>query len=80
MKTETAQIAFDLAGIALSAGSACSSGKVGDSHVLEAMGFGEYGCALRLSIGPETGETDLGRFATAVKTVVARREKNDRAA
>ncbi|MCO0638035.1 aminotransferase class V-fold PLP-dependent enzyme, partial [Lutimaribacter sp. EGI FJ00014] len=40
MKAETAQIAFDLAGIALSAGSACSSGKVGPSHVLQAMGFG----------------------------------------
>src|SRR5690606_34937464 len=35
MKAETAQIAFDLAGVALSAGSACSSGKVGPSHVLK---------------------------------------------
>ena len=37
MKAETAQIAFDLAGVALSAGSACSSGKVGPSHVLKAV-------------------------------------------
>jgi cysteine desulfurase len=38
LKAETMQIAFDLAGIAVSAGSACSSGKVGRSHVLTAMG------------------------------------------
>src|SRR5438445_8358132 len=37
IKAETAQIAFDLVGVALSAGSACSSGKVGPSHVLKAM-------------------------------------------
>ena len=38
LKAETGQIAFDLEGVALSAGSACSSGKVGQSHVLSAMG------------------------------------------
>ena len=51
MKAETAQIAFDLAGVALSAGSACSSGKVGPSHVLKAMGHGDNDGALRVSIG-----------------------------
>jgi hypothetical protein len=40
LKAETAVIGFDLAGIAVSSGSACSSGKVQPSHVLEAMGFG----------------------------------------
>ena len=50
LKAETAQIAFDLAGVALSAGSACSSGKVGPSHVLKAMGYDNDG-ALRVSIG-----------------------------
>ena len=37
LKAETALIAFDLEGVAVSSGSACSSGKVGSSHVLKAM-------------------------------------------
>lgn len=73
MKAETLQIAFDLAGIALSAGSACSSGKVGPSHVLEAMGHGTHAGALRVSIGPETGEDDLAAFRAALATIAARR-------
>jgi cysteine desulfurase len=72
MKAETAQIAFDLAGVALSAGSACSSGKVGPSHVLRAMGFGETG-ALRVSIGPETGERELTVFSAALQEIARRR-------
>ncbi len=80
MKAETAQIVFDLAGIALSAGSACSSGKVGDSHVLAAMGLGRFGSALRLSIGPETGDEELDLFETAVKGIALRRANSDRAA
>ncbi len=80
LKTETAQIAFDLAGVALSAGSACSSGKVGDSHVLAAMGLGEYKNALRLSIGHVTGEADLKLFEEAVGGIAARKAKSDQAA
>ena len=56
IKAETAQIAFDLAGVALSAGSACSSGKVGPSHVLKAMGRGDDAGALRVSIGHATSD------------------------
>ena len=59
MKAETAQIAFDLAGVALSAGSACSSGKVGPSHVLKAMGLGDDAGALRVSIGHATGDAEI---------------------
>ena len=46
-------IAFDLAGFSLSAGSACSSGKVGPSHVLAAMGVAndEASTAIRISLG-----------------------------
>ena len=80
LKTETAQIAFDLAGIALSAGSACSSGKVGDSHVLAAMGYGEAGSALRLSIGQATGERELSLFEKALETIALRRARGSRAA
>lgn len=76
MKAETVQIAFDLAGIALSAGSACSSGKVGPSHVLKAMGFGEAAGALRVSIGPGTTEGEIERFAAALEKIVRRKEKS----
>lgn len=79
MKAETMQIAFDLAGIALSAGSACSSGKVGPSHVLEAMGFGFLPGALRVSIGRETGEAELQAFELALKSIAARRGKGQAA-
>jgi cysteine desulfurase len=73
MKAETMQIGFDLAGVALSAGSACSSGKVGPSHVLKAMGFGDNDGALRVSIGHRTGESDIELFRTALTGILARR-------
>lgn len=80
VKAETAQIAFDLAGIAVSAGSACSSGKVGPSHVLKAMGKGDSVGALRVSIGRETGEDDLARFAEALADIAGRRAVPSQAA
>jgi len=80
IKAETAQIAFDLAGIALSAGSACSSGKVGPSHVLKAMGQGAVAGALRVSIGRETTLDDIDAFTIALKALVARRVGSERAA
>ncbi|MDP3899198.1 MAG: aminotransferase class V-fold PLP-dependent enzyme, partial [Mesorhizobium sp.] len=80
IKAETAQIAFDLAGISLSAGSACSSGKVGPSHVLKAMGHGAHGGALRVSIGGDTTEADIAGFAAALDAIVARRSERTKAA
>jgi cysteine desulfurase len=61
LKAETAVIGFDLAGIAVSSGSACSSGRVQPSHVLEAMGFGPELArgAVRLSLGWSTTEEDI---------------------
>jgi cysteine desulfurase len=61
LKAETAVIGFDLEGIAVSSGSACSSGKVQPSHVLEAMGFGAEPAkgAVRLSLGWSTTEADI---------------------
>ena len=66
-KGETQVMQMDLAGFAVSAGSACSSGKVRASRVLRAMGFDEVAaaCALRISLGPETTEEQVLRFADA---------------
>ena len=80
VKAETAQIAFDLAEVSLSAGSACSSGKVGASHVLKAMGVaGDLG-ALRVSIGRQTSEAELGAFRAALAGIMERRAAREKAA
>jgi cysteine desulfurase len=61
LRAETAVIGFDLAGVAVSSGSACSSGKVQPSHVLEAMEVGPELAkgAVRLSLGWSTSEADI---------------------
>ena len=63
-KGETQVMQMDLAGLAVSAGSACSSGKVKSSRVLMAMGYSEAdaACALRVSLGPTTSEEDVMMF------------------
>lgn len=72
MKAETAIIALDLNGIAVSSGAACSSGKVQESHVLAAMGVaGALGRgAVRVSVGYSTTETEIDRFLETWKTLV----------
>jgi cysteine desulfurase len=71
---ETLLIALDLAGVAVSSGSACSSGKVAPSHVLAAMGVPPAiaKCALRISFGWESAEKDLDSFARAWAIVLSR--------
>ncbi len=66
-KAETQVMQMDLAGFAISAGSACSSGKVRASTVLRAMGYDEEtaSSAIRVSLGLETTEQDVQRFAAA---------------
>ena len=67
LRAETAVIAFDLAGVAVSSGSACSSGKVQPSSVLAAMGIDpalSQG-AIRLSTGHATRDADIERFLSA---------------
>ena len=66
-KGETQVMVMDLAGFAVSAGSACSSGKVRPSRVLRAMGYDdtEAASALRVSLGPLTTEAEVMAFATA---------------
>jgi cysteine desulfurase len=67
IKAETAVIGLDLAGFAVSSGAACSSGKVGPSHVLAAMGVAGTLArgAVRVSIGYATQEADVDRFIAA---------------
>jgi cysteine desulfurase len=67
LKAETAVIAFDLEGVAVSSGAACSSGKVQPSHVLTAMGvpLAMARGAVRVSLGPTTTESEINRFLEA---------------
>jgi cysteine desulfurase len=71
---ETLVMALDLAGGAVSAGSACSSGKVAASHVLQAMGLGEHlaGQAVRVSAGWNTTDADVDGFIEIWSAVAER--------
>ncbi|WP_372425522.1 cysteine desulfurase family protein [Salinarimonas chemoclinalis] len=82
LRAETALIAFDLGGVALSSGSACSSGKVRRSHVLDAMGVDPAlaGGALRLSCGYATRDEAVIRFASVLEDVEERRARRSKAA
>ena len=77
---ETQVMAMDLAGFAVSAGSACSSGKVRPSRVLRAMGYSEVeaASAIRVSLGPATTADEVERFAAA--WIAAERKYRTRAA
>ena len=69
-KSSQAQLVrFDMAGIAVSAGSACSSGTIKPSHVLTSMGWSAEAASevVRVSFGPKTSETDIDRFLTLWK-------------
>ncbi|KIN61038.1 Cysteine desulfurase [Sulfitobacter noctilucae] len=76
-KGETQVMQMDLAGFAVSAGSACSSGKVKASKVLQAMGYTEAqaSCAIRVSLGLETTKDDVLRFADAWLAKYEKHEK-----
>lgn len=80
LKAETGQIAFDLEGVALSAGSACSSGRLGESHVLTAMGRDAKLGALRISLGFSTTEEDIDRAIAAFAKIACRRRPAGEAA
>lgn len=72
LPAETLLIALDLEGVAVSSGSACSSGKVAPSHVLAAMGIPPAlaKCAIRISLGWDSRESDLDSFANAWRGVL----------
>jgi cysteine desulfurase len=66
-KGETQVMNMDLAGFAISAGSACSSGKVKSSQALKAMGYNDItaSSAIRVSLGPSTTEKEIMSFVDA---------------
>ncbi|MEM8876805.1 MAG: cysteine desulfurase family protein [Pseudomonadota bacterium] len=78
MRAETAVIAFDLAGTAISSGSACSSGKVTSSPVLRAMGYGteDSASALRISLPRTTTEEDTDQFCAIFDRVIGTLRRN----
>ncbi len=71
----TQLIRFDMAGIAVSAGSACSSGSLKPSHVLAAMGWDEAAAreVIRISFGPDTLEPDVDRVITQWRAIASSR-------
>ena len=81
-KAETLVIGLDLAGVAVSSGSACSSGKVEASHVLSAMGVSPELAqgAIRVSLGFATGNTDIERFLLAFGALIKRLKQSRKVA
>lgn len=75
LSSETALIALDLDGIAVSSGSACSSGKVKPSHVLAAMGVPQElaRCGIRVSFGWNNREADVDSLIQSLRRLLARR-------
>jgi cysteine desulfurase len=75
LAAETALIALDLDGVAVSSGSACSSGKVKPSHVLAAMGVDEAlaRCGIRVSFGWTNSDTDVDAAIASLRRLIARR-------
>ncbi|UYQ70427.1 aminotransferase class V-fold PLP-dependent enzyme [Pelagibacterium flavum] len=82
IKNTVAMMSLDLAGIAVSSGSACSSGKVGRSHVLSAMGVSPdlSECGLRVSFGWSSTTEEIDAFFSAFETVLSRHRRNGAAA
>lgn len=78
----TAMMALDLMGLSVSSGSACSSGKVGASHVLAAMGVSKElaNCALRVSFGWNSTMADAEAFLAGFETLLSRQKRDGRAA
>lgn len=75
---QTQLMALDLDGIAVSAGSACSSGKVSASHVLKAMGYGqEAGQAIRVSLPWNVTEDNVEAFLSSYQRMAARLGRRD---
>lgn len=78
IKSEIQLMQFDIFGIAISSGSACSSGKVKTSHVLNAMGVSDEiaKCAIRISTGFQTTKHEIDEFLKIWQTLYGTRDKN----
>ena len=74
VEAESLVIAYDLEGIAVSTGSACSSGTLEPSHVLKAMGLDPHDTqnAIRFSLGPSTTADDVARVVAVTPALVER--------
>jgi cysteine desulfurase len=74
IKNATAMMGLDLLGLSVSSGSACSSGKVGPSHVLAAMGVAPElaDCALRVSLGWNSTADDVDAFVAGYRSILER--------
>ncbi len=79
VSNEVQVMTLDLAGVAISAGSACSSGKLTPSHVLQAMGAGDAAAAsaIRISLGWQTSAHDCDRFVEAWTALANRRGQTE---
>ncbi len=78
LPSDTQVMALDMEGVAVSSGSACSSGKVEASHVLAAMGENELGAhTIRISLGWSSQPGDVDRFIEAWRKVYLRNAQND---
>jgi cysteine desulfurase len=77
LKAAVAMMALDLQGLSVSSGSACSSGKVGPSHVLQAMGVAPElsECALRVSLGWSSTAADVDAFLSGFAEVLGRQQR-----
>ncbi len=78
ISAELALMSLDLDGVAVSSGSACSSGKVAASHVLKAMGVADElaRCAMRVSLGWNTSQEDIEQAIQALGRIVERHKEN----
>ncbi|WP_375451027.1 cysteine desulfurase family protein [uncultured Devosia sp.] len=76
VRNTTAMMGLDLLGLSVSAGSACSSGKIGPSHVLAAMGVAPQlaECALRVSLGWTSGIGDIDAFVAGYRSILLRQK------
>ena len=77
LKASVAMMGLDLLGLSVSSGSACSSGKVGPSHVLKAMGVDHdlAECALRVSLGWSSTAEDVTAFLSGFAEVLGRQQR-----